>query len=123
MGQSGGRAVNADKISVTMLSAIVEAISNGEGKLHRWPGGFWTPVPWIKTSSASVPPRPWFGTQTIKSLVARGIAVETAHAGTNPFAVEVSINTTLPEVHALALGRAVEGLKTDRTAGVLKGQP
>jgi len=54
------------KLSPTMLQAI-EHMKANNGKLFRYPGGYWAPANWLWFE-------PSFGTSTIEALVQRGIA-------------------------------------------------
>lgn len=73
------RATLMSQISPTQRKALVMATENYEGRLHRWPGGYWSDDPYLGQQG---PPHRWVGTQTIESLRIRGaiIAIEDSHA-------------------------------------------
>jgi len=83
--------MSAPKLSDEMLAAVELAREHG-GKLKRLPGGFW-----VGANDADVYDRNvvkhWFGTQTIRACVKRGVLNETAFAQTRygAFCVGVTV--------------------------------
>ena len=50
----------------------MDHMKNHEGKLVRFPGGFWAAIGWHAYAG------PYFGTPTVQALVTRGVAEYTA---------------------------------------------
>ena len=63
----------SDVLSPTMREALICARERGNGKLLRYPGGFWAIEGWRGAHAGT-----WFGTSTIEALVSRGVAEYTA---------------------------------------------
>ncbi len=57
-------------ISPTQRKALEYATESVDGRLFRWPGGYWTDDPWLGQHGQ---PRRWVGTQTVEALRQRGL--------------------------------------------------
>lgn len=78
----------SEQLSVTMRAAIDYAQRNN-GKLIRYPGGFWAPEGWRLGRGNH------FGTTTIQALVSRGVAKYTTwqdRDGGGQFPVEITVS-------------------------------
>ncbi len=88
-------------LTKVMLAALAFARANG-GKLHRHAGGYWTrPEPMsFRNHKRNVD---YFGTQTINSLIARGlVAAETTRRYGSPFHVRVTVIEPAPHPSGLS---------------------
>ncbi len=56
-------------LSPAQVKALGFARDNHEGRLYRWPGGYWCDDPWQKGDKG--PPRRWVGTHTVMALQTR----------------------------------------------------
>lgn len=59
------------KLSPTQIKALTFASEHHEGRLFRWPGGYWCDDPWNGERGAQ--PRRWVGTHTVEALRIRGL--------------------------------------------------
>lgn len=57
-------------VSPTQRTALEYATDDHEGRLHRWPGGYWADDPWLGQKGQ---PRRWVGTQTVEALRIKGL--------------------------------------------------
>ncbi len=58
-------------LSPTQVKALGFARDHHEGRLFRWPGGYWCDDPWERGMQG--PPRRWVGTHTVEALRVRGM--------------------------------------------------
>lgn len=67
-------------LSKTQREAVALAVTGGNGKLHRWPGGYWCSDT-IESGNVgriySGAPVEYVGTSTINSLIKHGVVVVT----------------------------------------------
>ncbi len=63
------------KLSTAMQDALAAARKAGPVGLYRWQGGFWSPTP--PAGADGRPPEVYFGSQTIETLLDRGLLAVT----------------------------------------------
>lgn len=67
-------------LSKTQREAVALALTEGKGKLHRWPGGYWCSDTLESGNVGRIysgAPVEYVGTSTINSLIKRGVVVVT----------------------------------------------